>query len=104
MTTKVLRGSTCGSLNIPPELACDECKIPVEKYHLTGKRSKRKIKICEILWDTCWASNRFDYKRARHKEVVDYVNENTVIDKMEDTNDLTNIVNSIQASEIFNDI
>ena len=104
MTTKVLRGSTCGSLNLPPELACDKCKCSIEKYCLTGKRNKRKIKTCERLWDTCWASNRFDYKRARHKEVVGYLNEKTVIEIMEDTNDLTNIVNSIQASEILNDI
>ena len=64
MRTKVLRRSTCGSLNLPPELACDKCKCSIEKYCLTGKRSKRKIKTCEKMWDTRRESNRFDYKRV----------------------------------------
>ena len=102
MNTKVLRGNTCGWLHLPPELPCNKYKPSIEKNRLTGKRSKRKIKICEKLRDTIWASNRFDYKRAKHKDVVHYLNKVTVTDTVEDYNDLTNTVNSNEPSEILN--
>ena len=84
-------------------MACEKCKPSIEKGCLTGKKSKRKILTCEQLWDTDWASNRFDYKRVKHEEVVKYLNKNTIIDIIDDDNDLTNIVNTSQASEILNE-
>ena len=44
MVNKVLRGSTCGSLNLPANLGCDKCKPSLERLRDTGKIRKRKIK------------------------------------------------------------
>ena len=73
MVNKVLRGSTCGSLNLPAILGCDKCKPSLERLRDTGKDWEEKITTCEKMWDDKWANSRFAYKRKIYLEVKDYL-------------------------------
>ena len=43
MANNILRGSTCGAINLHPDLACYKCKPSIKRQRDTGKISKQKI-------------------------------------------------------------
>ena len=93
MVNKVLRGSICGSLNLPVHLGCDKCKPSLERLRDTGKIRRRKITTCEKMWDDKWANSRFVNKRKIHLEVKDYFKDKSMC------YEITNEVNSTLAAE-----
>ena len=97
MVNKVLRGSTCGSLNLPVHLGCDKCKPSLERLRDTGKIRRRKITTCEKMWDDKWINSGFAYKRKIHLEVKDYLKGKSMCDE------ITNEVNSTLAAECQTD-
>ena len=74
MDNKILQGSTCGTLNIHLDYACDKCFPSIEKQLVTGKINKQKITSCERMWDDKWTKSRFKSMRIKHFEVNDYLN------------------------------
>ena len=71
---KVTRQSSCGTLGLPPELACNHCIASINKSLMKGLVSKR-IKKCSQPWLPKWAHHRELEKVRVYKKVIKYLGE-----------------------------
>ena len=55
-STRVTRNSSCGTLNLPPDIACDHCIPSIIKALQKGAIPKR-IKKCSQPWAKIWANH-----------------------------------------------
>ena len=71
-STRVTRNSSCGTLNLPPDIACDHCIPSIIKALLKGAIPKR-IKKCNQPWATKWSNHRELGKVERYTKVRDHL-------------------------------
>ena len=71
-TKRTVRSSTCGSLLLPVELACEKCKNNIQLAMLKNK-NPRKIKKCIRPWDIKWKNHREINKVKQFNKVWHYL-------------------------------
>ena len=60
-TLRPTRYSTCGSLSLPVQFACDKCKVSIENALRKNLKAK-KIKRCDQSWDIKWRKHQLKDK------------------------------------------
>ena len=72
MIKKLTRNSTCGSLCLPPTLACVWCITSIERALQKGT-NPRSIKKCIRPWSSKWANHRELKHVLSYKEIRQYL-------------------------------
>ena len=93
----ITRASTCSTLNLPFQIACDKCKKSIENAFETGKTAT-PIPSCLQPWGDKFKHHKMKQQRNKHKQVMAYLDEkrnesnqfiNDVLDgKLHDTNSM----------------
>ena len=65
---RIMRQSSCGTLNLPVKWACDRCKPSIEKAKITNKQNKL-IRSCIKPWDEKFKNHREASKAQRSKDI-----------------------------------
>jgi len=71
---RVTRNASCGSLGLPPNLACQWCEPSISKALQKGLLPK-VIKKCVQPWASKWANHRELEKIIVHQKVKEYLGE-----------------------------
>ena len=66
-STRVTRNSSCGTVNLPPDISCDHCRPSIMKCLYNGAKPKQ-IKKCSQPWAKRWANHREQSKVELHKK------------------------------------
>ena len=69
----VKRQSSCGTLELPPELACHLC-VPSIRKSLIKNTPPKRIKKCSQPWLPKWSNHHKIEKVKFHKKVIEYLN------------------------------
>lgn len=97
---RITRNSTCGSIGLPVDLACERCKVSISRAFKNGVQTK-KVKRCTQPWVSKWGTHR-EIRFVRHfNEVQNFLgNTNKDGDILVDTYLYTQTKSSNKVNEV----